>query len=335
MCVNPFARVPPTLFARVTAMLTTSFSSLQSFAECPRQWYLKDYRRLKPVVEKRTGALGFGGRIHAALEIYFKTGTDLIEVWQALSAHEYGLIEAAGGGFGTEELDKETKLGQIMLEGFLDWEAERGSDQEFEVIDVEKQMKNLLRIATPEGEPVDIWLYGKLDQLLRHRDTGRFRILDWKTTVKLEGATNTTLSRSPQPRIYRSLLAQEFPGLDIDGVRFTALRKVQRSARATPPFYWNFDMMMSPYNVQAHMTRVIAVVGQMQHAVDQLDAGVPHEIAVPFHPGWRCDMCLFKAVCSVMQLDGMQAAEDMIEDQFTDGDPFERYTKDAQEEYEI
>lgn len=312
--------------------LVTSYSSLQMFAECPRQWYLKDYRRLKPIVEKRTGALGFGGRIHTALEFWGK-GADLIEVWHALSSHEYALLDAAGGGqWDTSDLDKETKLGLVMLEGFLEWFATEGDEQEFEVVAVEKQMKNLLHVLTPAGQSVDIWLYGKLDQLLQHKDTGRFRIRDWKTTANLEDATNSKMDQSPQPRIYRVLLAQEFPGLDIDGIRYSMLRKVQRSARATPPFYWNYDIMLNSYNLQAHMTRVEAMAGRVVEATAALDAGEDHEMVTPFHASWRCTPCPVKGICGLWQHTGIQAGEDMIEDQFTVGDPFERYEKEAANE---
>ena len=319
----------------MSSMLTTSYSSLQKFSECPRQWYLNDYRRLKPIVEKRTGALPFGGRIHSALEMR-GNGEDLLEAWHALSAHEYALVEEAGGGnWDTTDLDRETALGLIMLRGLIEWEAEEGEDQVFEVVAVERQMKNLMTVTTPEGEPVDIWLYGKLDQLLRHRETGNYWIMDWKTTANLEEATNSSLFLSPQPRIYREHVRQEHPDIPIDGVRYTVMRKVKRTASAKPPFYWNYDMRMTDYNVNEHMIRVAALTGRMQHTVDLLDAGVPHSLAAPFNPTWRCSSCPFKNVCLVMQMDGMDAAEDMIEDLYIEGDPWERYKKETEEGHEV
>lgn len=306
-------------------MLTTSYSSLQTFAECPRQWYLNDYRKLKPAVEKRTGALGFGSRIHAAMEAWGHGG-DLIESWHDLSKAEYELLP---GEWDSSELDKETKLGLVMLEGFLEWFEVDGSDAEFEVVGVEKQVKTVLETYTSDGEPVEIWMYGKLDRLLRSKETGRYRILDWKTSNKLVDATANLLERSPQPRIYRSLLDLDLPGIDIDGVRYVILRKVQRTARATPPFYWNFDLLMSPYNVEAHMTRVRTMASRMDDARQRLDIGAPHEVVVPFNPSWRCDTCVFKAPCALMQHTSLAAGEALLQDAYVTGDPLERYKKEA------
>ena len=311
--------------------LVTSYSSIHNYMSCPRAWYLRDLRRLGPILDKRTGALGFGSRFHHALEAWGDgTVADPVEAWHQLMAHEYG-IAAERDGLGVDELDKENTLGVTMFEGFRDWYAAEGEDQEFEVIAVEKKLSNELEVHTPDGEVVEIWLYGKLDQVLRHRDSGQFWIKDWKTTKNLEDATKETLENSPQPRIYASLLRQELPDMPVVGIRYTMFRKVLRTGRGKPPWYFNYDMHLSNYNIEHHLQRVSAITGKMVDTARKLEAGVPHVNAAPFNPSWQCKTCPFRNPCYVMQTAGMQAAEDMLEDQFHEVDPLARYKTEAEE----
>lgn len=316
--------------------LTTSYSSIHHYMQCPRAWYLRDLRRLGPVLDKRTGALGFGGRFHAALEAWGDgTVADPAEAWAQLMAHEYA-IAAERDGYGMDELSKEDTLGLTMLDGFRDWAAADGEDQEFEVVAVEKKLSNELEIETPDGELVSIWLYGKLDRILRHREFPEmFWIGDWKTTKNLEEVTKEGLEQSPQPRIYRALLAQQLPDMHIAGIRYTIFRKVLRTGRAKPPFYFHYDMRMSDYNTQHHLQRVSAITGKMVDTMQAVERGVPHELAAPFNPGWYCKGCPFRGPCSVMQTAGMQAAEDMLADQFHEVDPLARYKEEAEGTVEV
>lgn len=644
-------------------LLRTSYSAIQKFTQCPRAWYLGDYRRLGPVTEPPTGALKFGGRMHTAIELG-TTGVyeTPLHAWKALMQKEYE-IEESLGGFSMAELEKEAVLGTVMLESLDEWRAVEGDDQEFEVVAVEKQLREELLIHTPAGDEVSVWLYGKLDELLVHRDNGQVWIRDWKhlpltepvltpngwvpmgeleegdtvvgsdgkatqiygispvttqdvwevemfdgTVVRCSGThkwlVNTTdtptpqvvtteemaatplrsrtywrvpvlsgpveyattgeplpispyalglliadgylaaknghitfsskdgetaallaehiplkdcrhygnfnwapveqvplraalealgllgklsadkfipreyllapvedrlallqglydgdglraqqryttcspqlaedvvelirslggkanlnrsreevrpgsgrvarnyhvnfsfptdefarlpekraswhpkrgaawraikairktsettemrciavtaedqlyvtrgfvithnttkdlqetaisgVEASPQPRIYARLLEQELPGTHIAGIRYTFLRKVQRSARAKPPFVFAHDMQLSKYNVGHHMRRVEAITGQMVDTFRALEHEVDHEYAAPFTPGWWCSSCPFKNVCYVMQTVSNEAAEDMLTDFFTEKDPLERYDHEEME----
>ena len=310
----------------------TSYSSIQRYSVCPRAWYLGEYLSLGPVLDKRTGALGFGTRVHAALEVHGKGG-DPIETWHALSHHEYEI--ASERGWMTDELDKETALGLVMLEGLIEWEAEQGDDEEYEVIAVEHKVSNTLEIVLPSGEVVDIHLYGKLDQALRHRQFGTVLIKDWKTTRNLEEATKEGLETSAQPRIYQALLSQEMPDVPVVGVRYTIMRKVLRTGRAKPPFYFNYDLSMSEYNVAQHMERVTAHATRMLRSKRALDAGVPHGMAAPFNPTWQCKTCVFRHPCWTWQTTGEQAGRDMLEEQFVVVDPMSRYNDDTEEGMEV
>lgn len=305
--------------------MKTSYSGIQKLMQCPRAWYLGEYRSLGAVLDKRTGALGFGGRIHNAMEAWSDgTVASPRDAWDELSNHEYA-VAAERGFMDTPELDKETELGAVMLEGFGLWWETEGENQEFEVIAVEKGFSNELEIVTDTGEVVTLWLYGKLDRVLRHRDNGQIWVADWKTTKDLQESAIAGVEASPQPRIYKRLVEQALPGEHIAGIRYTFLRKVGRSSRAKPPFYFNHDLNLSRYNTDAHMTRVTAIASRMVDMDTKLGGGELHEDIAPFNPGWYCSTCPFKNVCHVMNTVGMDAADDMLDEEFTYRDPLERY----------
>ena len=288
---------------------------------CPRSWYYGEYLSLALANEKLTGPLGFGGRIHEALEAWGK-GADALQTWELLMSRDYACADAVQ----LPDLSQEDELGRIMLEGLVEWWDTEGEDQEFEVIGVEQKLSNVLTV-----ESVDIWLYGKLDQLLRHRESGQLWLRDYKTTRYLEDAFKDSVEWSPQPRIYAELVQRQL-GEHICGVRYTALRKVKRTAAAKPPFYFNFDLQLPEVNIREHMDRVYAITGRMVSTARWLDSGVYHGTAAPFNPGWQCKSCPFRNVCYVQQTVGQEAADDMIEDLYVVRDPFERYRDRATED---
>ncbi|MGV1079706.1 MAG: PD-(D/E)XK nuclease family protein [Candidatus Nanopelagicales bacterium] len=310
--------------------MITSYSSIQRFAVCPRQWYLAEVRRLGPVMDKRTGALGFGGRIHTALEAWASGQIQApVAMWDTLMSREY-VLASERGGFGLDELDKENALGWAMLDGFMDWWETEGEDEEFEVIGVETRHAEELLVDTPQGEEVAVWVYGKLDRRLRNRETGQLWVADWKTTAYLQEAAKQGVEQSPQPRIYAALLRQE--DAPVVGIRYTFLRKVLRTAKARPPYYFNYDLQLPQYNVDHHLSRVRAFAGQMVDTAMRIGHGVDHEFAAPFNVGWHCKSCPFNTACYLMQTTGMEAAEDYLTDNFHEVDPLERYKAEAEQE---
>lgn len=311
--------------------LRTSYSSTQNYIQCPRRWWLRDLRQLAPDREERTGALPFGSRIHTALD-WWETGKmGLRDAWATLCNNEAD-IEEERGGLGMDAIEKEALLGAAMLEGFETWWEEEGEDQEYEVIAVEQGIKEAIEVVTPAGEAVEVMLYGKPDQVMRHRDNGSILIRDWKTTRLLEEKAKASLEMSPQPRIYSRMLQQAMPGENVAGIRYTFLRKVKRTAAAKPPFWFSYDLMLSQYNIDHHMRRLAAVTGKMVETRQLVEAGVDPEQAAPFNPGQWCSTCPFQSVCFVMQTVGMDAAEEMLEDNFIERDPMERYAEEEGEE---
>ncbi|HEX8321697.1 PD-(D/E)XK nuclease family protein [Longimicrobium sp.] len=313
-----------------------SFSDLGKFAQCRRAWYLGTYRKLRLKDEPPTGPLPFGSRIHAALEAYYDLGLHPAEAWKQLMAHEYAVAEANGNPF-IEALDKESKLGHRMMEGYLEWLEADGEDAYFDTVAVEQALTHELPMVvdTPDGDTeVTILLRGKLDRQIRRKSDGTIYVADFKTMGNFGEPAMVTLYKSPQPRLYRRLLKANDPDSDVRGVVYTLLRKVLRTPTAKPPFYKRVTIEISEVEQAAYDVRLEGAVSELARTRFALDAGVDHRRIAYFQPGWQCATCPFKLPCDLMQ-SSPQGAEDMLADLYTEGNPWARYLADSAGDAEI
>jgi PD-(D/E)XK nuclease superfamily len=316
-----------TLLPTIPGNTVASYSDLGTFGQCRRRWWLQTYRRLRRIDEPPTGPLPFGSRVHAALEAYYDGTVETpVQAWDALMAHEYAVAEANGNPY-TEALDKESKLGHRMMEGYLEWLAEEGEDAYWDITGVELALAHELPMVvdTPDGDQeVTILLRGKLDRRLRRKSDGAIYVGDHKTAGNFGEATMATLYKSPQPRIYRRLLKIQDPTTDVRGVVYTLLRKVLRTPTAKPPFYKRVTIEISEADQAAYDVRLEGVVTDLVKTRFALDAGADPRRAAYFQPGWWCSTCPFRLPCDLMQTTP-QGAEDMLADLYTETDPWARY----------
>lgn len=304
-------------------MITVTYSDLQTFQTCPRQWYFRVYRRLSQNRKPVTGALPLGGRVHSALEAY-EDGTvgSPVDAWDAMVAHDEAVMIASG--MSTDDLAKDHKLGRTMLEGFVEWESEVGFHDKYEVIGNETPMSSAL--VLPEFPDVEIVTRGKLDRLLRRRMDGSLWVNDYKTMGTFSERDRMGLQRSPQSRMYVMLARQQMPEDQwVAGMVYSMLRKVLRTARANPPFYDVMEIPISDHDLEQYRIRLVAMTRRVVDTTAMLDSGVDHREAAYFHPSWQCQTCPFKHPCALMQDTSLEAAEDYIGDYYTEGDPWERY----------
>lgn len=303
-----------------------SYSDLGTYGQCRRRWWLQTYRRLRLLDEPPTGPLPFGSRIHAALEAYYDLGIHPVEAWDQLMQHEYAVADANGNPF-IEALDKESKLGHRMMEGYLEWVEHEGEDAYWDVIGVEQAFSHnlVLTVDTPDGDQeVTVLVRGKLDRQLRRKSDGAIYVGDFKTAGNFGEPTMLTLTKSPQPRIYTRLIKAQDPDSDVRGVVYTLLRKVLRTPTAKPPFYKRVVIEVSPVEQEAYDIRLEGTVSDLARTKFALDAGGDPRRVVPFQPGWWCSTCPFRLPCDLMQ-SSPQGAEDMLADLYTEGDPWARY----------
>jgi hypothetical protein len=264
-----------------------------------------------------------GSRIHKALEEAEKGVVDTpLVAWRSLIEKDRGALLASG--FGTDDLDSEDRLGQAMLSGFMDWEAESGFHNTYEVEAVEKGITDTLTF--PEIEGVSLRVRGKLDRVLIRRSDNSRWVGDYKTMGTFSERDMLGLTRSPQPRLYAMLMRAHAPEDQwVAGAVYSLLRKVLRTPRANPPFFAQLVVPVTDYDLESYRLRTVSMVRHILDSVTRLTAGENHRTVVHFAPSWQCQTCPFKAPCWLMQDTGLAAAEAHLSDNFEHGDPWERY----------
>lgn len=271
-------------------MLRVSPSEIAKFRRCRRSWALTYFYGwgVDPATAPMTGAALLGTRIHAALEAYY--GHDI----DPLSALGVVYEEARRTRPECEpELTKEYAWATTMVEGYLQWAAETGVDEEYDVVDVERAIETPLLMTNGEMAIVT----GKLDQIVRRKLDGALLLRDWKTVGTLHKADLLVLDE--QMRVYSALLTIASKGMRVDGALYAMLLRSKRSARATGPFY---EQVHISFNGAEHMnmlTRLRGVLSDMDRVTKELRNGIDHRLAAYPNPMTdRCNWdCPFKNVC--------------------------------------
>lgn len=271
-------------------------SAIKSFKTCPRQAMLEYMMDGGYETARDPGAPAKGGRdvgsiVDLAYETYYRGGDPLV----AIDAYKQSTMEELGGGPLSDEWEKSFKLSRIMIEGYIEWLAETGIDAAEETVAVKLQLEGY--IGAIRGD--EVYVTGELDRLVRDTLTGELIIDDCKTVDQMQDLR--WLAMGDQLLTY-NILTRMHTGEAVHRGRHTQLRKVLRSARATPPFY---DRTEFPYNdtqVNNHWTHMVAVLDKMVECAQAIerDPELHHVYAYP-NPTkdctWRCD---FLAICPMM-----------------------------------
>lgn len=294
-------------------MLKVSPSEISTFRRCRRKWYLKYHQGWSPKTQPATSAALLGTRIHAALEAYYGYGID--------PCSALGVIydtERAQRPDAEAELTAEQDWAMIMVSGYLEWAAETGVDEEYDVIDVERAIEVPIILSNGEMAIVS----GKLDQIVRRKMDGAVLLRDWKTVGTLHKADLLVLDE--QMRIYSALLTITTNGMRVDGALYAMLLRSKRTARASGPFY---EQVHINYNGAEHtnmLMRLKGVLDDMERVTRQLNGGlVDHRVAAYPNPmtdrcGWDCSE--FKLMCPLF--DDNSRVDAAMRANFDQGDPY-------------
>jgi hypothetical protein len=294
--------------------LSASPSELAKFLRCRRQWALTYYFKwgIDPVKAPATGAALLGTRIHAAMEAYY--GYDIDPLAALLTIYDN---ECSRRPDRADELISEHIWARTMVEGYLDWAAEHGLDEEHEVVATEEALETA--VFLPNGEMAIVT--GKLDQIVRRRLDGALMLRDWKTVGSLGKADLIVLD--PQMRIYSALLSISSGDLRTDGALYTMILRSKRTARAKGPFYEQVHVRYNATEQTNMLTRITGILADMDQVVRQLDAGADHRlVAYPNPITDRCNWdCPFTAVCPMFD-DGSRIDDAMESIYIRDADPY-------------
>jgi hypothetical protein len=113
-----------------------------------------------------------------------------------------------------------------------------------------------------------------------------------------------------------------------DAALFTLLRKVKRTARATPPFYGQLEVRHPIHELRRFWLRLKEEVGELLRLRARLDAGEDAAIVAYPSPKRDCSWdCPFYHVCPMF--DNGDDAEGYLAEHYEEHDPLERYYEEA------
>lgn len=295
-------------------------SEMETWRGCRRKWWLSYFRGLK----SKTGhqfntAIAIGNRVHAALEAYYDPEIEADPVEHARAAIAADLKEHE---FEEEALRKEEDLVITMLEGYVEWLEETGADSEYEVI-----LGSEDAVEVPLMD--DVTLLSKLDVRVQDHLADRYGI-DHKTGthgVEPKLLQLNTQSLTQHLVEFMQLKAEGREATAARGTLFNFLRKVKRTARAKPPFYWREPVSHNEDELRNHWHHVVAIARDIQTAEWRLRNGEDHHTVVYPSPTNDCTWkCPFFKVCA--QFDDGSNVEGALADLYEITDPLERYNKE-------
>ncbi len=294
-------------------MIKASNSELTTFRDCRRKWWLEYYRGLK-APEKSSGALALGTNVHSALASYYSPGGSK----QAASALLNDIYKESLENCTEWELaqvEKDAKLATIMVDGYFEWLEETGADSNLEIIEPEAEIHYDTEIL---GVPVRI--QGKRDVIAVNTDTGINTLIDHKTC---QSFNDPALDLNEQSRMY--LLLQRLNGSTVvQNCIWNLLRKVQRTARAEPPFYKREDIYVGEQELRYFYERIHGIIRDVISVREALDRGESHRSICYPRPSRDCSWkCSFRTVCPMIDAD--PHVEEFIRATYTETDPYERY----------
>jgi hypothetical protein len=147
-----------------------------------------------------------------------------------------------------------------------------------------------------------VTLTGKIDRIARDRLTGEYIIEDSKTVQSLDQSRDV-LQVDDQGLIYCMLVRGDPElGMTVNRFRHNSLKKVLRSAKATPPFYDRFEVRYNEEHLDNAWTHTIVTVQRMVQALQAIesDERLHHAYTIP-NPSRDCSwICDFVHACPMM-----------------------------------
>lgn len=318
-------------------------SEMAMYKRCPRKWMLGYHMRLGTPDPDFGRPTGLGTRVHDALAKLYDprepvSDADVINYMRKQVEKDLEKYPAYA-----DDINKEADLAVIMMEGYLQWLAETGSDQHLRVIAPEAHVEVAIEsdevqgLAQEAGYEEGATLLSKLDvRVQSDLDNSRWA-LEHKTVQNLS---------DPIPLLqidaqlltehlveFLQLLAEGRDPLDerADGVYYNMLRKVKRTARAKPPFYDRKEVRHNVEELRSHWLHVTSWATKILEAHIRLDEGQSHhEVCPPVNDRSCAWQCPFFKICPMLDdgSDWRAAAADL----YVTVDPLERYSRDSDQE---
>lgn len=209
-------------------------SRLKTYRECPRKHYISYVLGYRPVVT--SDAFRFGTLWH---DVYEK-GLLAVSELQPGDERAYDLFLRAATDSVPRDTDAyEAAKVRALLRGVTAVLRERQFFHHHEILAVEKPFM-FPHVNPATGRPSPLWQRaGKIDAILRHRASGRIRVMEHKTTddpIEIDAVYWQNLSLDTQISQYVLGVEVMHPDITVDEVVYDVVRKTGfRPLRATPP----------------------------------------------------------------------------------------------------
>ena len=151
----------------------TTYSTTDMFHACPRKWAIKKMQSDAGTVQRiNSPTFAFGHAVGAGVAVYDQTLDVREAIWAAFLAWDIDLLE--------EEWKNERKTGKSFYEAvwalytYRTFHQEETNLSDYEVVNIEAVMV----VDFEDGH----FYSGHIDEVLQHRETGRFLVKENKTT---------------------------------------------------------------------------------------------------------------------------------------------------------
>lgn len=321
-------------------MYSIHISDVRSFRACRRQWNWSS--RLRNNLESVVPYPPFftGKAIHAALEFFYQDKETFYETLDKYFKKERENLEQLGELWPheVEKIQEQIDLIEGMIDHYVLWQnadESKYSDRNLEFIDMEIDF-SVPFIPSANYE-------GRLDGLVRQKETGEYFIWETKTAMSIESLLKgLVLDEQSTMYLWAARQIFDFP---IKGVLYNILRKKSPTAprllqsgllsaaksldsttyhfmhviRAVHPdweqdtideFYGDFLAYLQANNSRYFMRYpVYKTEFEIDGVVDNIKATafemLNPEIAVYPNPGWStCQFCTFKSPCVALSMEG-------------------------------
>lgn len=298
----------------MSSPIVVTHSDIAAFLRCRRSWawgFMQDLSTR----EVEWGALALGSRVHAALEAFYRHGTDPAVEHQRLANEAIASAEAAGAPpWGMDTLYQDIVIGRNCIDGWKMWMEETGADHGLTLFGVEE----MIEMPILGGA---VTLRGKVDRLMTRDSDGAIIMDDWKTTGQWHAGLREKLERSYQHHVYLAICRHVYPTRYIAEANYTVIKKSQRNMGFAA--VERFRVPGTTRSAERKLKQIEFIVALMLEAIDDIKAnGMDH--AVP-SPDESCRWCNFKQPCEIYDDAGPEAAEALLHEHYIVGRKHARY----------
>src|SRR5262245_16640716 len=206
-----------------------SNSEVQTFKRCRRKWWLAWFRGLHLKAESPTGVRQIGDRVHRALKSHYvpggpPSGEALLDALEREIVIDPARLSDSTLHETRKKFEDEANLERIILQGYLEWLKETGSDSELQVIAPEVYLEAALDEFNRQ-----VALIGKLDVRLLRTSDGVHVFMDHKVVGDLTRPTRGLVMDEQMLHYHLLELLTLDGGARTDGALYNMLRRVKRT----------------------------------------------------------------------------------------------------------